>query len=337
MQTFYWQRYSESRLLKETVSRLGLQIEQSALEPLIEKLYGELTSRGLAFEPPCFLADEWFCPVGVPAIGIPFYLAHARLRKLEKKMILDVEGGSSAEFMKLMRHEAGHAYSYAYGLFRKAEWRRLFGSAAKDYPDTYHPRPFSRSYVIHLDNWYAQSHPDEDFAETFAVWLTPGLDWRKRYRGWKALEKLDYVDRIMKSLPSKPPICLPPANLKKFAGLNMRLSTYFKRKMKLYEDTYPHFYDRELKVLFTDKAEESSKIKAADYLRQSQDRIVRAASFWTKEKRYTIDQFVKRLIRRSGELGLFVKQNSNTDVEAAAFISTLVTTYLFTGKFKRSK
>ena len=98
MQTFYWQRYSESRLLKETISRLSLKIEQSALEPLIEKLYGELTSRGLAFEPPCFLADEWFCPVGVPAIGIPFYLAHTRLRRLEKKMILDVEGGSTAEF-----------------------------------------------------------------------------------------------------------------------------------------------------------------------------------------------------------------------------------------------
>lgn len=337
MQTFYWQRYSEKRLLKETVSRLGLKIEHSALEPLIERLYGELTSRGLAFEPPCFLADEWFCPVGVPAIGIPFYLAHTRLRRLEKKMILEVEGGSTTEFMKLMRHEAGHAYSYAYNLFRKAEWRRLFGSAAKDYPDTYHPRPFSRSYVIHLDNWYAQSHPDEDFAETFAVWLTPGLDWRKRYRGWKALEKLEYIDQLMKSLPGKPPVCLPPSNCKSFSGLNLRLSTYFKRKMKLYEDTYPHFYDRDLKVLFTDKAEESSDVKAAQYLRQSQDRIGRAASFWTKEKRYTIDQLMKRLIRRVGELGLSVRQTGNTDVEAAAFISTLVTTYLFTGKFKRSK
>jgi len=337
MQTFPWQRYSENRLLKEKISRLGLKIELSALEPLIEKLYGELTSRKLAFEPPCFLADEWFCPVGVPAIGIPFYLAHSRLRRLEKKMILEVEGGSTTEFMKLIRHEAGHAYSYAYGFYRKAEWRRLFGSAAADYPDTYHPRPFSRSYVIHLDNWYAQSHPDEDFAETFAVWLTPGLDWRKRYRGWKALEKLDYVDRLMKSLPGKPPSCLPPENLKKYSGLDIRLSTYLKRKKKLYEDSYPDFYDRDLKKLFTDDPDQRSGVKAYDYLRQSKDRIGRAASFWTKEKRYTIDQLMKRLTRRAQDLELYVRQNSNTDVETAAYISTLVTTYLFTGKFKRSK
>lgn len=323
--------------MEQKISRLGLSIEGTALEPLIERLYGELTSRGLAFEPPCFLADEWFCPVGVPAIGIPFYLAHSRLRRLEKKLILDVEGGSTSEFMKLIRHEAGHAYSYAYNLFRKAEWRKLFGSAAEEYPDTYHPRPFSRSYVIHLDNWYAQSHPDEDFAETFAVWLTPGLDWRKRYRGWKALQKLEYVDRIMKSLPGRPPVCLPPSNLKPFAGLDMQLSTYFRRKKKLYEDSYPDFYDRDLKTLFTDDPEKRSSVKAADYLRRSQERIVRAASFWTKEKRYTIDQFMMRLIRRCAELGLYVRQHETTDVETAAFISTLVTTYLFTGKFKRSK
>ena len=36
---------------------------------------------------------------------------------------------------------------------------------------------------MHLDPWYAQSHPDEDFAETFAVWLTPEVQLEDALRG----------------------------------------------------------------------------------------------------------------------------------------------------------
>ena len=142
----------------------------------------------------------------------------------------------------------------------------------------------------------------------------------------------------MKSLHGKAPTCLPKPDLREFAGLNMKLKTYFKRKMKLYEDTYPHFYDRDLKSLFTDKEEERSTLKAADYLRKANDQLVRAVAYWTKEKRYTIDQLMQRLVRRAGDLGLYVREGQkNTDMQASAFISTLISTYLFTGKFKRSK
>ena len=79
-------------------------------------------------------------------------------------------------------------------------WMQHFGLASTEETDTYRPRPYSRSYVIHLDDWYAQSHPDEDFAETFAVWLTPDLNWRGLYTGWKALQKLEYVDELMRSI-----------------------------------------------------------------------------------------------------------------------------------------
>jgi hypothetical protein len=58
--------------------------------------------------------------------------------------------------------------------------------------------------VLHLDSWYAQSHPDEDFAETFAVWLTPNSEWPQRYKGWKALKKLEYMDALMRSLRGQP-------------------------------------------------------------------------------------------------------------------------------------
>ena len=176
MDAHSWHRLKEEELLERKISSLGLTLQGTKIEVLIERLYAELDAKGLTFEPPCFLGEEWFCPVGIPAIGIPFYLAHSRLQRLEQKMILEVEGGEKDEFMQLIRHEAGHAYSYAYFLYKKKKWRQLFGSASQEYPDTYRPKPYSRSHVIHLDQWYAQSHPDEDFAETFAVWLTPGIN-----------------------------------------------------------------------------------------------------------------------------------------------------------------
>ena len=153
--------------------------------------------------------------------------------------------------MKLIRHEAAHAYSYAYHLPRKKKWQQIFGQTSDDEtPDFYRPRPFSRSYVVNLDDWYAQSHPDEDFAETFAVWLTPGLDWRTRYAGWKALQKLEYVDELMRSLAGKPPVHTPDYRVADYDCLNLKLKTYYARKRKLYEDTYPDFYDADLRQLF---------------------------------------------------------------------------------------
>src|SRR5204863_1298931 len=143
------------------------------------------------------------------------------LRRLERKMVLEVEGETKDWFMRLMRHEAAHAYSYAYLLYKKKRWQQTFGLASKEETEFYRPRPYSHSYVVHLDDWYAQSHPDEDFAETFAVWLTPGLDWRARFKGWKALQKLEYVDELMRSLAGHPPPPLPAYRVRDYNFLNI--------------------------------------------------------------------------------------------------------------------
>lgn len=333
-----WSRKREKNLLEYKISSLDLKIEGSAIEPLIGRLYRELAQKGLAYRPPCFLADEWFCPVGIPAIGIPFYLAHSRLRKIEQKNILEVEGGAKSEFMRLIRHEAGHAYSYAYLLYKRKKWQQLFGLASQDYPDTYKPKPYSKSYVLHLDNWYAQSHPDEDFAETFAVWLTPKSKWKTRYRGWRALKKIEYVDELMKSIAGKKEKHNPPFNPKEYAGLNIKLKTYYKTKRKLYEESYPDFYDKDLKTLFTDKIEERGGIKAAKYLRSHYPDILKSVATWTKEKKYTVDQLLDGLIKRSAELNLYIRKDmANADIQVSSYITTLVMTYLFTGQFKRTK
>ena len=139
--------------------------------------------RGIRFRPHCWLAQEWFSPDGIPGIAIPFYLAHRRLMSIERRFMREVEGGNRNWLMRILRHEAGHAIDSAYRLRRRSRWRAVFGPASLPYPDTYRPRPGSRRFVQHLGAWYAQAHPTEDFAETFAVWLKPRSPWRREYRG----------------------------------------------------------------------------------------------------------------------------------------------------------
>src|SRR6188472_4575470 len=148
MEAADWASLSDSELLERRISSLGLRLEGTALEPLIRQLYDELSAKGLTFHPPCHVGDEWFVPVGIPAIFVPFFLVHDRLRKLERKIILEVEGETPDWFMKLIRHEAAHAYAYAYQVFKKRKWQQTFGlTSDEETPSFYRPRPYSRSYV----------------------------------------------------------------------------------------------------------------------------------------------------------------------------------------------
>ena len=269
-----WTALKDEELLELRISKLGLRLEGTPLEALIRQLYDELTAKGLVFHPSCHVGDEWFVPIGIPSIFIPFFLVNDRLRNLERTMMLEVEGETPEWFMKLMRHEAAHAYSYAYQLQRRRKWQQMFGRTSREStPSTYRPRPFSRSYVVHLEDWYAQAHPDEDFAETFAVWLTPGLDWRTPYAGTKALRKLEYIDELMRSLAGKPPVHAPKYRVAEYNCLNVTLKTYYTRKRKLYEDTYPDFYDADLRQLFA----APSGIKAGSYLRKRKRRLLNSS------------------------------------------------------------
>ena len=334
-----WVNLSDEELLERRISQLGLKVEGTELEPLVRKLYEELAAKGLTFQPPCHIGDEWFVPVGIPAIFIPFFLVHERLRKLERAQILEVEGETPEWFMKLIRHEAAHAYAYAYQLPRKKKWQQTFGkSSAEETPQFYRPRPYSRSYVVHLDDWYAQSHPDEDFAETFAVWLTPSLDWRERYKGWKALHKLEYLEELMGSLAGKPPVHQPEYRVADYDFLNIKLKTHYARKRKLYEDSYPDFYDQDLKQLFAAGPEVTDRIKASAYLRQRRRKLMDSVCQWTNEKKYRVNELLRRLIERCDQLDLYIKSDDPaSNLQVSAYVTTLVMNYLFTGIFKRTK
>ena len=334
-----WVNLSDDELLERRISQLGLTLEDTALQPLVEQLYSELEAKGLVFRPPCHVGDEWFVPVGIPAIFIPFFLVHDRLRALERKMVLEVEGETPEWFMKLIRHETAHAYAYAYQVFRKRKWQQTFGlTSDEETPSFYRPRPYSKSYVVHLDDWYAQSHPDEDFAETFAVWLTPGLDWRERYHGWKALQKLEYMDELMQSIAGRPPVHQPTYRPADHNCLNIKLKTYYTRKRKLYADAFPDFYDRDLRQLFAAVPDAARTVKASAYLKQNCRVLTDAVCRWTNEKKYRVQELVNRLVDRCEELNLYTKSpDPNQNLQLSAYITTLIMNHLFTGRFKRTK
>ena len=295
---------SDEQLLDIQMRQLDLHIEGSGLEPRIAQLHEELAARGLTFRPHYWLSDEWFTPDGIPGIAIPFYLAHPRLAKLELTQMLEVEGGDPEWCMRILRHEAGHAIDNAYHLRRKKQRREIFGSPKDEYPEFYTPKPYSKSYVLHLDAWYAQSHPDEDFAETFAVWLAPASEWKKRYHGWPALKKLEYMDRLMQSLAGRVPLVTTTQTLDPQSKLRGTLRQHYRRKRRHYGVDYPEFYDRDLRRVFSDDPQYAQNMAASQFIGRIRKSVRQAVASWTGIYQYTIDQVIEDMIERSRELKL---------------------------------
>ena len=332
-----WRLLDDDALLERRISTFALRIGGTPMEPCVAQLHEELAARGLTFQPPVHIGDEWFCPEDIPAIFVPFYLCEERLRKLERKIILEVEGGTREECMRLLRHEAGHAYAYAYRLQRRRKWQQHFGLASQEYPETYRPRKHSRSFVIHLDDWYAQAHPDEDWAETFAVWLAPGDGWRVQYKGWPALRKLEYVEELMSSLECKAPLVPPRLRVSEYSGLNKKLKTYFTRKRREFAESFPDFYDRDLHKLFV-AAPVNGHVPAARFLRQNKRRIINSICHWTGEPKYRVSELLCDLTERADELGLGADPaDSELPLSLASFITSLVMNHRFTGRFKHTR
>ncbi len=304
---------------------LPLRIEGSPVERRVNRLYDELAHRGLTFRPHVWLSSEWFSPDGVPGIAIPFYLAHPRLERLEKKQMLEVEGGSEVSCMRILRHEAGHTIDTAYRLHFRKRWRMLFGSYAQPYPASYRPRPHSRNYVLHLDSWYAQAHPAEDFAETFAVWLTPGSRWRQRYKGWPALRKLEYVDEIMRETIGQAARVRSRRKVEPLSELKHTLRTHYRNKRMYYADEWPDFYDRDLRRLFSDDPRYAHRPTASSFLRRIRPQIREVVAEWTGTYQYTIDQVLADMIDRSRELKLRLALPERQATEQAMIMVTVQT------------
>ncbi len=300
-----WVALKDDELLKWRICDLGTRIEGSELEGRIKQLYDELAARGLAFRPKCYLGDEWFSPAGVPAIAIPFYLAHPRLKALELRQMLEVEGGTPEWCQQLLRHECGHAIDHAYRFSSGTRVGSACSAARRPStrPRPIKPRPYSKGFVRNLPNWYAQAHPDEDFAETFAVWLsmTPE-EWREQYRGWKAIEKLEFVHSLMEEAKNSKPKVSRGRRIYEARKLRRTLSRYYTERRKLYAEDFPDFYDADLRAIFGNG--QPNWESAARVMRKDRTALVGSIVRWTGQHKYTVDMLVRKLIERCQQLGL---------------------------------
>jgi hypothetical protein len=321
--------------LARPIKDLGLSIENSPLDRFVKQLYRELEGRKLhKFHPHCYLSDEWGCPSGEPVIGIPFYLASAELSELEQELN-DLE--DAREIMMYLRHEAGHAFNYAYRLYRTPEWKQVFGSFRRPYHDDYRPVPFSKNFVRHMAGWYAQKHPDEDFAETFAVWLTPRSAWRKKYRGWGAMTKLRYMDRIARELSNADPV-------RKRGEIDITVEEMETTVGEFYRRTAEQIplvdlaLDTDLAAIFNGSKKRKDTQPAQAFLLQNSKRIADDVAYWTGVRRPLVKRLLEVIAERAGGLGLLVDVEKRGEylTNISSYATALAMTYMARGKFVHS-
>jgi len=328
-----WSDWPTERLLDVRLCDLDVRIEGSVLEMRIDQVLRELAHRGFRFKPYFWVSEEWFTPHGVPGCAVPFYLLHPRLIRLERKQMLAVEGAERAECMRILRHEVGHAVENAYKLHLRRGRQRLFGRTTKPYPDMYRPKPHSRNFVQNLDCWYAQAHPDEDFAETFAVWLSPRSSWRKAYARWGALKKLEYMDDLMNEIADKTPVVKTRRKEDPLTRIKKTLRQFYAEKQERYGAEYPDFIDADLRKLFSEAPEFAGNEPAARFLRRARPEIRRMVSRWTGHNQYNLDQLLEDVIGRCRELKLrLAGPPEQTKVDVVIMLTVNTMEFLYSGR-----
>jgi hypothetical protein len=330
-----WTDWPDERLLALRMCDLGVAVEHSRLQERIAELFQELEQKGIRFRPHFWLSDEWFTPDDVAGVAIPFYLAHPRLSRLEQAQMLEVEGGTPEWCMKILRHETGHALDHAFGLQRRRRRQKLFGKLSTPYPEQYTPKPYSKSFVLHLDYWYAQSHPAEDFAETFAVWLAPDSMWQQRYADWPALRKLEYMDELMREVAGLPPPRVSRRRVDPIERIRKTLGRHYARKRQHYGLEYPDFYERDLRRLFTDAKDAQGTMTAARFINRVRRDVRRRVAEWTGLYQYTVDQVLEDMIVRCRELGLrLARSEEEARLEFIILLTVQTMNYLHSGRHR---
>jgi hypothetical protein len=320
-------------LWDQRVDTLGLSLEHSPVWAQIVQLHEELKAKGIDVRIPCYVACEWGCPDGQPIIGIPFYLVDQRFHAIEQAYADDLEDAD--RILVGLRHEAGHALNYAFHLYDDPEWQEVFGSFHREYNEDYVPHPFSRRHVRHLPGWYAQKHPDEDFAETFAVWLTPGLDWRAHYADWEAGRKLDYVDRLMKTLGGRTLVVDPAACKGDPSELHATVAElYEQRRLEDAPATRAigSALDADLREIFSAAG---PGLDAAGLIHDRRQVIMKTVSGFTGSRMYVVKTLLDWMTARVRQLGLRAPAGKDAEVMigVAALATSLTANFLAHGKF----
>ena len=315
-----WSRLPDAELLQLRFCDLNLKLEGTSLQRRLDRVHSELSRRGIGFRPHMWLSEEWFSPDGVPGIAVPFYLAHPRLARLERRMMGEVEGGNANWMMRILRHEAGHAIDNAYRLRRRARWREVFGPASRPYPSTYRARPASRRFVQHLGDWYAQAHPTEDFAETFAVWLKPNSDWRRTYVAWPALAKLTLVDELMQEIAGKPAPVRTRMRIESLSGNRRTLAQHYREKLARQRDWRSDEADGLLLQVFTRQPLRRGTPRAATFLRTRKRELVEGVLRAEQLDPYTLHQVLRLAIERSDNMQLYLRGSQRNAMPHARWL-----------------
>jgi hypothetical protein len=325
---------SDEQLLGLRFCDLKLKIERSPVAKRVNRLYRELDKRQIGFRPHVWLSEEWFSPDGVPGIAVPFYLAHPRLERLERRMMRNVEGGSAESAMRILRHEAGHAIDTAYRLRRRKRWREIFGPASLPYPDTYRARPGSRRYVQHLGEWYAQAHPCEDFAETFAVWLKPNSSWRRTYAQWPAFHKLEFVDELLEAVRGTKPPVRNREVVEPLRENTHTLADHYRRKLRRYSMYRRTVTDHLLERVFTSERQRRAR-RASTFLRAHSLHLVNATMRELHAERYSVEQILRIVVERADKLGVWVRGSSRSALRHARWMLVYLTRLYAQGESPR--
>jgi Putative zinc-binding metallo-peptidase len=331
VQTFETASPEIQEILQKRICDLGLKLEGSPLEPRVQQLYRELERKRITkFRPMVYLSDEWGCPSGEPVIGVPFYLADPRLSELERQ-VNDLE--DEREVMMYLRHEAGHAFNYAYKLHKTPEWRELFGSFRRPYRENYKPVAFSRRYVRHMAGWYAQKHPDEDFSETFAVWMTPNSRWREKYKNWPALQKLEYMDRVGRECGEADPLRKRGRPDLTVDDMEMTVAEFYENMLE--QEIAPDDVAVDTDLIDIFRASRRSKQQAAGFVREHRKLLLDKVTYWTGVRRPLARKLVESIEERLLQLDLRVDRRHEREViaEMSAYLAALAMNYLLRGKF----
>ncbi len=327
---------------KETSQRaipirdLGLTISGTPLEGIVEAFEHEIEAKGIhKLHPRFYLSTEWGVPYESIAIAIPFYLARPELTLLQAEQACHVEGSGPKDILRYLRHEMGHVVNYAYRLHESKEWTERFGQMTRPYEEDYRPRPFSREFVHHLPGWYAQKHPDEDWAETFAVWMTPNLDWRAQYAKWPgALRKLEYCDRTMLELVDREPVVTKAELDDDVANLSMSLEQYYRESMGVLSER-PQELDAMLTTVFADAEKTGVRLAASDLIRKLEREVPANVFQWTGHMPERTRWLLDAMAERADALALTyrVDQADVLTIALTSLVTALAMNWLQSGKY----
>lgn len=190
-------------LLAAPVAKLDLH-PVGPLAECLDTVERELDACGISFRPAWYLGianDDFWTVDRAISVNIPWCFANPSLWRLANRSRFTAY--TPDQMTRTLRHEAGHALLYGFELWRRPDWRDVFGDSRQPYREDYEPAEGSRDFVeytLGVRPHYAQKHPDEDWAEVFACWLDPTTNWRQQYQDWPgALRKLEYIEALWRA------------------------------------------------------------------------------------------------------------------------------------------